>query len=52
MHDHIGDCENISQCKCNKNHYYSCDHNHFKYYCNGSNLYKFNHDYKKHKTDS
>ena len=50
MHDHTGNCENISQCKCNKNHIYSCDEDAFKYYCDGSNLYQFNCDYAKHKT--
>jgi hypothetical protein len=50
MHDHTGICENISQCKCNKDHLYDCDQDHYKYYCDGSNLYQFNHDYAKHKT--
>lgn len=50
MHDHTGNCKNISQCKCNKDHHYDYDQDCFKYYCDGSNLYQFNHDYTKHKT--
>jgi len=44
-HDHSGPCENVAKCECKKNHYTYPS----KLYCNGTNLFRFAHDYTTHK---